>query len=281
MKKIFMFGLILCCSLNLTTECFSGSVRDSCVVRMKATSMDWTRNTVVTSGSAFFKAWGEEVSHKAGVAERQAKIRAIKNLYDFLGEIYLDSSTTISHAQKKNPGMARDLFAMAQQAVVVETVRTSGHGYLVEVFVKLDLWDEQVRLFMPDFLFARTLKRNLKGNEVLLRGDCVINIDATGLEVSPAIIPSITDEHLDILYRASILGSGQRSGKSNIGYTSSSGSEPVFRTIRSHDQTMWIRADKASGELGTDILLDADGAERFTRVISSSKDDCSINIILK
>jgi len=281
MKKIFMFGLILFWSLTLTAEGFSGSVSDSYVVRIGATSTDWTRNTILASGTAFFKAGGEDVSHKAGVAERQARIRAIKNLYDFLGEIYLDSSTTLNHAQKKNPGMARDLFAMAQQAVVVETVRTSGHGYLVEVFVKLDLWDKQVRLFMPDFLFARTEKGNLKSNEVLLRGDCVINIDATNLEVSPAIIPAITDEHWNILYRASTLGSGQRAGKNNIGYTSSSGPEPTFRTIRSHGQTIWIRAGKASGELGTDILLDADGAERFTRVISSSKDDCSINIILK
>ncbi len=283
MKKMFMFSVIFLWSMSAAADNFSWAGQDNYVVQMGGSSMDWTMDVITSGGSSIFSAEGESTSHRAMVAEREARFRALKNLHDSIGETYLDSSTTINHVRSRNPGVTKDFAAMVQQATVVDRVMipVPGGQNLVEAFVMLDLWDEQTRFFMPGFLFAPVETGDFQDSDSLLSGDCVINIDAAGLGVSPAIIPSITDKHGNMLLRASTLGSGRKAGRSNISYIRSSSQEPGFRTIQSQGQITWIKAERALGEHGTDIGLNAEGSDKFIQVISSSRDDCSINIILK
>ncbi len=281
MKKMFILALILFWSLPAGADSFPETAPHIHVSLLGVSSMDWTRNRIVSGGAVYFRAEGEDVTRKAVLAERKGRIRALKNLYDSLGETYLDSSSTISHIQNRNPGVARDFSAMVQQAEVVEIIRNSGSGHLVEVFVMLDLWNEQTRLFMPNFMFKPVETVNIQNDDFLLTGDCVIYIDATGIDVSPAIIPAITDNHGNVLFRASILGSDKRAGQSSISYIRSSPLEHSFPSIRDPGQRVWIKAQDATGDLKTDIRLDTGGAEKLTRVVSSTESHCSVNIILK
>ncbi len=279
MKIVPTFVLFFLLTFLAADDSFSETGRY--VGRLGTSSMDWTLDRIISGGASSFRAEGRDVSRKSVIAHREAKIRAVRNLYESLGEINLDSSTTFNHIRMEDPSFSRDFSAMAQQAVVVDRVRTTGGRYLVEVFVMLDLWDEQTRLFMPGFMFERPEYAAFQTEDPLLPDDCTIYIDAADLGVSPAVIPSITNEHGEILFRASTLGTGKNDLRSNVRYIRTDSESVLFRSIPSSGQTTWIRADQASGQLRTDVRLDREGAERFLRTVSSAGDGCSINIILK
>ncbi|MFO7728123.1 MAG: hypothetical protein R6X11_07315 [Desulfonatronovibrio sp.] len=280
MKSIMMLGLIFLWSATLAGGT-PGTGQGVYISQAGIASMDWTRGRVVAGGAVSFESGGEDPAHQAMIAERKAKIRAMRNLYDSLGEIYLDSSGTLGRLQKMNQDVTRDISTMVQQATVVDKVVVPGNRYLVEVFVMLDLWDEHVRMFMPGNFFISPEISDIQAEDHLLPGDCVIYLDATDMDAVPAVLPSITDEHGNILFRASVLGSGEGAGTSRISYVSVPDQGQKFKTTASQGQTVWIRPEKSSGEFNTALQLDSQGTEKFKKVVSSTRDECSVKIILE
>ncbi|MFP4108380.1 MAG: hypothetical protein ACLFT1_04795 [Desulfonatronovibrio sp.] len=281
MKSIIMLGLIFFFWATLAGGNPSETGQSGYISQLGTASMDWTRGRIVAGGAASFELNREDPAHQAIIAEREAKIRAIRNLYDSLGEIYLNSSVTLDRVQDRDQDVMRDVSTMVQQAVVVDKVSVSGSRHLVEVFVMLDLWDEHVRMFMPEDLFITPEISEADSEDALLPGDCVIYVDALDVDAAPAVIPSITDEHGNILFRASVLGSGKSAGTGRISYVGAAHQGRKFKTTPNDGQTMWIRPEKSSGRFHTDLQLDSQGAEKFKSVVSSTRDDCSVKIILE
>ena len=268
--------------LWLMVSAAHGAAPDSRYVQSVHVSlMDWTDLSIIAGGADLITADEQDMSRRSVIAQRKARLNALKNIYDSLGQINLDSSTSIGQALEMDPSAARDFSAMVKQAAVHERVRTAGRSHLAEVFVILDFRDEQTRVFMPELLFAPVLAADPGEGTAAVPGSCQVFIDAADSGVSPAIIPSILDEQGNILFRASILGSGKRSASSTVSYMRRSLEGDGFKTISPQGQTLWIRSTGYSGKLGTDVMLEGEVAERFRRVVSSARDGCSVTIILK
>lgn len=281
MKSILILGFIFFWSATMAGGNPLETAQGIYISQQGTVLMDWTRGRIVAGGAISFESDKDDPAHQAIIAEREAKIRALKNLYDSLGEIYLDSSTTLGQVMSRNQGVMHDMSTMAQQAAVVDKVTIAGISHLVEVFVMLDLWDEYVRMFMPVNLFISPEIIDIYNEEALLPGDCVVYVDALDVDAAPAIIPSITDEYGNILFRASVLGSGKNVGTSRISYVSTAHQGQKFKANLNQGQAMWIKAEKSSGSFRTDLQLDSHGTEKFKSVVSSTRDECSVKIILE
>ncbi len=254
--------------------------QDSLVRQLGTASVNWTSGRIVAGGSSAFKAEGKDIGHKVHLAERQARVKATRNLFDALGQMKLNSSSTFGELWIAAPEIRQNVSSMVHQAVVVDKAQTAGAYHLVEVFLLLDLWDEHTRLFMPVALFQAPETEGFLGEGLQLPGDCVIYMDTDGLDLNPAVIPSIIDEQGTLVFRASILGSAKNSGNSRVSYVRSFRDSVMFRP-GGQGQTTWIRAGRASGKNSSDIQLDKEGAEKFRQVISSTNDGCTVKIILQ
>lgn len=281
MKSILMFGMIFFWSAALAVASPAETEHGGYFSQLETASMDWTRGRVVAGGAVSFESSGEDPAYQVMIAEREAKIRAIRNLYDSLGELYLNSSDIPGRVQDINQDVGHDISSMVQQAAIVDKVVIPGNRYLVEVFVMLDLWDEHVRMFMPANFFISPEISNIQAEDPQLPGECVIYLDAAEMDAAPAVIPSIMDEHGNILFRASVLGSGKGAGTSRISYVSVPDQGPKFKATAKQGQTVWIRPEKSSGEFNTALQLDNQGTEQFKKAVSSTRDECSVKIILE
>ncbi|WP_028574508.1 hypothetical protein [Desulfonatronovibrio hydrogenovorans] len=282
MKKlypIFIVALLLF-SYSITQAENDLPGQENYVRQLETGSINWTKGRVIASGSGSYSGQGERMSEKAMIAERKAMIQARKNLLESLGRISFDSETELERLFREDSALKNDFSALIQHALVLDRIHTAGDKYLVEVFLLIDLWDEQSRILMPGNLFLPPHQGGSRSADSFMSGDCVIYVEADQAGIHPALVPAIVDDKGNILFRASALGPEPRARQSSVTYIRAPREGREFRTIRTRGQSMWVKADRASGKNNSDIVLTKEGAERFKRVISSTEQNCIVKIVL-
>lgn len=278
MKFFFLFFFFFGCVSTLSAQ--QGVVDDSFIQRYEATRVDWTQSRILSTGVSSFTNSGEDVAQKSILAERQARIRATRNLYDDLNRIYLDSSSTVGEIADNDQRVKSSLSHLTRQIVVAHRTRVPGSRFLKEVYVVLDLQDRETRHFIPELFFVSPESGVKSTSESVLAGQCRVFIDTADVDIFPAIVPAIVDGQGSMLFRASTLGPDRANTKALINYIRNTDSARFFRPALPDGQTLWLRAMGAHGENNTDIMLSDESSERFVEALSRSVDGCNVTILM-
>lgn len=241
-------------------------------------SMNWTEGRVYSVGSSRMQEMGDRTK-AARVAERDALVKARKELLENLLQINVDSSATIEDLSRKNPEIARQLQTMVHHSQVWDTVYYHHPRDKVEVHVFLDLMDRHVQQMLPERVFASPEWRKNGRVVVEFMVYCPVYLDATGLDARPALVPALLDRNGNILYRASVLGEKPGANKGHIRYMRVDKDHNVTRLYESGPDSFRIKPERTNGRYDSDFVISWKDSLEFQEIIDNIPEGCPVVII--
>ncbi len=253
--------------------------KNSYVRHIGTGSMNWTEGRVHSVGSSRMQEM-EDRTKAARVAERDALVKARKELLENLQQINVDSSTTIEDLTRQNPEIARQLQTLVHHSQVWDTVYYHHPRDEVEVHVFLDLMDRDVQQMLPERVFASPEWEKSGRVIVEFMAYCPVYLDATGLDARPALVPALLDRDGNILYRASVLGEKPGANKGHVRYMRVDKDHNVTRLYESGPESFRIKPERTKGRHDSDFVISWKDSLEFQDIIDNMPEGCPIVIIM-
>lgn len=242
-------------------------------------SINWTEGRVHSVGSSRMQEM-EDRTKSARVAERDALVKARKELLENLLQISVDSSTTIEDLSRENPEIARQLQTLVHHSQIWDTVYYHHPKDEVEVHVFLDLLNRDVQRMLPGRVFVSPEWRKSSGVMMELTAHCPVYLDATGLKVRPSLIPALLDRDGNILYRASVLGESPGANRGHIRYVRVDKDQNITRLYESGPRGLRIEPERTEGRHDSDFVLSWEDSLELQDVMDNIPEECPVIIIM-
>ena len=279
MKYLLAVFMILCLAFVAGAEEKDPGEKKNYVRHIGTGSMNWTEGRVHSTGSSGMQEM-EDRTKSARVAEREAMIKARKELLENLLQINVDSSTTIKDLSQENPETARQLQSLIHHSQVWDTVYYHHPKDEVEVHVFLDLMNRDVQRMLPERVFVSPEWRKSGRVIVELTSHCPVYVDATGLAAVPSLIPALLDRDGRILYRASVLGEKPGADMGHVRYVRIDKDQNITRLYESGPQGFRIEPERTNGRHDSDFVLSWEDSLEFQDIMDNMPQGCPVVIIM-
>ncbi len=187
-------------------------------------------------------------------AEKAAQLDAFRNLLQQVKGIQVSAGKTVGQAMERDE-------VRAKVEGVIRGYKITGKRYFSDSGVEVDV---EVPLAALTELFADPPASDsalVKAGEPKNTG---LVIDASGLEVTPALSPRVLDEAGKPLYGAEYLSADARKQNAVAGYASSL--DEAKKNAKIGDKPLVLKAAKAQG---SDVVLSAADAKKLTEANNS------------
>ena len=178
--------------------------------------MDWSKGVLTAYGEGVAPDGVENSAQRRLMGFRAAKLAALRNLVEVVGQLQLDSRTTVSMAMVSNDSILTQVNGVLQGARIVADSRQEIDG-LYRLAVSVPLGREFADIVLPtDAAYAATtttqslLPKNLPVADSLVvfippKPYTGLIVDARGLDLRPAMSPRILSEDGREIYSAAFV----------------------------------------------------------------------------
>lgn len=279
------------------------------VQRFENGSIDWSNGKVTAKGIGAPPANATNVAQARAMGLRAATVVARRNLLELLKGVQIDSTTDVQNYIVSNDAVSSSVRGFLKSAQVTDTGYMSDGSVEVTVGMNLrgrlsdellprnsgamtvsgplgpvdraNMYDEQpVKGYRPPKMPSRpALPENV---QVASLGGAYTGliINAQGLGVKPALSPRILDENGNEVYGSSKVDRQYAISQGMAGYAKSPAS--ARNNPRVAPNPVVVKALRAAGRAGTDIIVDNESAE-LIRDLSKTQnflEKCRVMIVL-
>lgn len=182
---------------------------------------------------------------------RQAKVNAMRNIVETMKSVRVDSGSTIGNYMAGSDYIRKRVHEVVKKAKITEKDELSEGGMEVEIELPLK------GLLTETMIQSSSDVELPTGGEELYTG---LVIDATGLDLNPALSPKILNEYGKEVFgssfakRQALLNKGLVAYSSKVSFAEASG--------RVADKPLIIRAIRKSGMNGSNVVISAEDAAK-------------------
>ena len=195
-----------------------GLESEEIIIKMPHGTVNWSKGTIQATGIGVFPPKGADEHQAQQTAESTAKIAARKNLLQIIGEINIDSETTVKDIFTVNPTIKIQILQMVSALDPIDTVKELPGGTF-RVTLQLGLRGKISRLVLPaeikqikpikpiapankaGSIKVGNTKQSIQNSQSkpILHTGMIVN--AKGLrDARPAMVPTIVDESGQEIY---------------------------------------------------------------------------------
>ncbi|MFH2013274.1 MAG: LPP20 family lipoprotein [Pseudomonadota bacterium] len=221
-----------------------GLSTDQVIETMGQGEVNWTMNVIRATGSGAPNPSAPNIAVARLGAERAAKVDALRNLLETVKGVRIDSETTVQNAITQNDVIQSKVEGFVRGARVVDKKYFSDGG--VEVIIEVPISGS----------FAEALLPPTGGQLVPSKGSPVYTgliIDATGLELHPAMSPKIIDEDGREVYGSAYVSREFAIEQGIVGYVKDIGA--ARQNDRVSNNPIIIKGIKTEGRGNSDVVI--------------------------
>lgn len=213
--------------------------------------VNWTDNTLTVTGSGAPNLKASNVAVARLNAERAAKMDALRNIVEAVKGVRISGTTSAGSAMDASPELRSKVEGIVRGFKVVDTKYYSDGG--VDVIVQVPLDGVLTQALVP--------QAGGKG-KVASGGDATgVIINASGLELVPALAPEVVDERGKRLYSVGLLKKEALEERGPISYSKSL--EDAMKDARVGAKPIVVKALKATEPGGSNVVLAAAEAQKL------------------
>lgn len=161
--------------------------------------IDWFRWVAEAVGTTILHS-KDSKSEKARAEASEEAVKAAKvNLFDLVGKIKVDSTTTVKDLMAQSEGLSKKIRDLVQK-VVPRKVRVSNDGR-VEATVSIAMSGALSELVLPDAICnIDSVQSNIPNNNSQKDSFTGLVVECAGIRIRPAVFPTIFDEDGQLVY---------------------------------------------------------------------------------
>ena len=246
---------------------------DTIIEKTEYGEIDWVSGIIRAKG-AVEEAPGDattNVAVKKLKILRMAKMNAMRNIIEGMKSIRVDAGSTIGNYMEGSDYIRKKMHAIVRKAKIVEKNDISDGG--IEIGIELPLKG----------LLMETMIQNSSDVEISISGEELYTglvVDATGLDINPALSPKIVDENGREIFGASYAKRGALLAKGLVAYSSKvSYAETDSRVA---DNPLIVRGLRKSGIHGTNVVISREDGAKIKNTDSNLNwlTECRVIIVI-
>lgn len=211
--------------------------------------INWSQKTITVTGSGAFSNTASNAAQARLMATKAAKMDAQRNLLETIKGVQVSSGAPASKVMATNEVRSK-VEGLVKNFEVVDTKYFSDGG--VDVVVRMQLDGTLAEALLPDAGTKTAGKAAADGTTSLI-------VDATGLQIEPALAPRILDEAGKELFSAAFVTKDKVREHGVCAYAKSV--EAAKADKRAGSKPLVIKATKRSSAKSDIVLSAADAAQ--------------------
>jgi hypothetical protein len=161
--------------------------------------IDWSKWCAESVGTTVLSSKDEKSEKAKAAASEEALNSARANLFDLIGRIKVDSSTTVKDLLLQSEPLRNKVRDLVER-VPPKKVRFSKDGR-VEATVSMAMAGPLSELVLPDSICAiDSVQPNVPNNNSKKESYTGLVVECTGIRIRPAMFPSVFDEDGQLVY---------------------------------------------------------------------------------
>ena len=261
--------------------------------RLVEGTVNWTDRTLTVYGEGVAPG---EVSHPVQrrlMGFRAAKLVAYRNLLDIIGEVHVDSRTTVSMAMVTSDSIRATVEGIVRGARVIHDSQREDAG-LYSLALKMPISGAFAEAVLPSYPNSAGIPRRELPPEELPAEDSLIVfepsqphtgliVDARGLDLRPSMSPRVIDENGRVIYDGSHVDRAYAVDIGVVGYDRDMQRALVSERLGGDDAHPFVvRAERVAGLFNGDVVISKDSGIRvlMANMEGSFLSECRVTFVL-